>query len=183
MKAVHGGSHPGVGTRNALLSLGDQSYLEIIAPDPAQTAFRFRIDLPSLTEPRLISWAATGENLEAIRRVCESAGYRVLGPEEGARARPDGKKLRWTVLWVRSGFDQPGVEAMPFFITWEEGSIHPSQDSTPGCRLTSFRILHPDPVALHDAMQRFGIQADVERGPQVRLVASLDTPKGKVEIS
>ena len=36
VKAVPGGQHPGGGTRNALIRLGDETYLEIIGPDPDQ---------------------------------------------------------------------------------------------------------------------------------------------------
>src|SRR5215467_8799672 len=59
VRAAFGGVHPGRGTQNALLSLGDLQYLEIIAPDPKQPGVTSRGgDLRGLTEPKLVGWAA-----------------------------------------------------------------------------------------------------------------------------
>src|SRR5512132_1912237 len=84
VKAAVGGSHPGVGTRNALLSLGGRRYLEIIAPDPAQTAFNFRIDLRKLSEPRLITWAAAAKNVEALAKKAREVGLEIFGLQPGS---------------------------------------------------------------------------------------------------
>src|SRR5260221_8026455 len=66
VRATFGGVHPGRGTQNALLSLGEHRYLEIIAPDPQQSlADEHATRLGKLTEPRLIGWAAHPGDLQA----------------------------------------------------------------------------------------------------------------------
>src|ERR1700757_3112813 len=63
VRAVFGGVHPGRGTRNALLSLGERRYLEIIAPDPAQTKVpdygaTLLEMIKASTTPTLVGWSA-----------------------------------------------------------------------------------------------------------------------------
>ena len=183
VKAVIGGSHPGVGTRNALISLGGKQYLEIIAPDPTQTAYNFHIDVRTLSEPRLITWAAMTTDINATARQAREAGHQLFGPRDGSRARPDGKLLQWKTLGVLNKFGQQSFEPIPFFIEWAADSVHPSQDSPTGCALQAFEIEHPDPASLISALKALGIEAEVKQRNNVRLKAMLQTPKGKVELS
>src|SRR5262245_59659552 len=85
VKAAVGGSHPGVGTRNALISLGGKQYLEIIAPDPMQTAYNFHIDVRTLSEPRVITWAALMTDIGATAKQAREHGYQIFGPRDGSR--------------------------------------------------------------------------------------------------
>jgi len=76
VRAAFGGVHPGVGTRNALLSLGERRYLEIIAPDPKQQnvdADRLNV-LKKLESPRLIGWACILATWRRLCRMCASRG-------------------------------------------------------------------------------------------------------------
>jgi hypothetical protein len=182
VKAASGGSHPGVGTCNALLSLGRRQYLEIIAPDPAQSAFHFHLDLRALQEPRLITWAAAA-GLDAVAQAARAAGYSLSGPREGSRIRGDGKTLRWKTLRVLHPWGGNGLDPVPFFIEWAAGSEHPSQDAPRGCELQRFEIEHPDPPAVLQALHSLGIQAAVRPNTVIRLIAALQTPRGRVELS
>jgi hypothetical protein len=183
VKAAIGGSHPGVGTRNALLSLGGRRYLEILAPDPAQSAFNFRIDVRALALPRLITWAAAANDIDAVAKQARAAGFEVFGPQAGSRARPDGKVLKWRTLGVRNDLAGAGIDPIPFFIQWESDSAHPSQDSPKGCEVTAFGIEHPKPAAVNDVLGKLGIEAAVKAGERVALWAMLRTPNGEVKLT
>ena len=185
VKPVMGGSHPGVGTRNALLSLGGRRYLEIIAPDPEQAVYKpvnFQTDLRTLTTPRLFAWAATGDVTafaENLRRTAQP----IAGPIEGSRARPDGTVLQWKTLLVRNRYAVYAAEPIPFFIEWASGSVHPSQDSPKGCELLSLEIEHPDSWGVLNALKSLGIEPKVLYAETARLRATLRTPKGMVELN
>ena len=181
VRAVPGGSHPGRGTRNALLALGARRYLEIIAPDPAQATFNYEPDLRTFKEPHLIAWAAATTDIQAVAAAARSANQQVFGPNDGSRARPDGRMLRWRVLGLRSDLAAGGVNPIPFFIEWAPDSVHPSTDSPTGCDLQTLEITHPKPADVADTLMHVGIRTTVTPG-DVQLKATLQCPKGTVEL-
>jgi len=183
VKAVVGGTHPGVGTRNALLSLGERRYLEIIAPDPTQTAFNFRIDVRRLSEPRLVMWAAGTKDIEAVAQRARAAGFNVFGPQPGSRKRPDGKVLSWKTLGVKSDLAADDVDPIPFFIEWTPTSRHPSEDSPKGCELVALEIAHPKPADVDAVLTKLGIEAKAKARDRALLVATLRTPKGMLKLA
>src|SRR2546428_11150160 len=74
VRATPGGKHTGLGTHNALLSLSDESYMEVIGPDPDQPPppmpRPFGID--ALTAPGLVTWLAKATKL--ARQVEQARG-------------------------------------------------------------------------------------------------------------
>jgi hypothetical protein len=179
VRAAFGGVHPGRGTRNALLSLGAERYLEIIAPDPKQSVQPQFLQLPHLHEPRLIAWAVHTGDIGTLAQRITAAGFSIQGPTDGSRARPDGKLLRWKSF--RLDDDRGGL--LPFFIEWSRDSVHPSVDAPSGCRLTRFFAVSPEPKELAAVCHRLEIEMAVERGEISQLRAHIGGPKGDYELS
>jgi hypothetical protein len=179
VRPAMGGVHPGRGTRNALLGLGKGLYLEVIAPDPAQTGTpTTRAELPAmlkrLTVPTLVDWAVHTLNIEASAERLRKFGVAFHGPTPGSRARPDGKMLHWQTLNLDN--DHDGL--LPFLIEWGANTAHPSVDAPAGCTLESFAVAGFDPGALSAEFQHLGIDVQVEKSGAPHLRANILGPTG-----
>jgi hypothetical protein len=180
VRATAGGRHPGRGTRNALLSLGPGMYLEIIGPDPEQPAPAearpFGID--GLEEPRLVTWAAKGKELEQLASGAARRGVKLGEVTSGSRQRPDGVVLAWRYTDPRTVV-AGGI--VPFFIDWGT-TPHPAATASQGAVLIGLRAEHPDSEHVQVALSTLGLDLRVQQGPRAALIATVSSPRGRVEL-
>lgn len=180
VRASKGGSHVGLGTRNALISFKDESYLELIGPDEKQdepsSPRPFGID--SLSAARLVAWAAKESDLEKRIEIARAGDFEVGRVLSMSRVTPSGERLEWR-LTIRA---TPGGEGLvPFLIDWGN-SPHPSSGAAKGCHLIGLRGEHPDPGSVDLQLTVLGASLPVSKADEVALVATLDTPRGRVEL-
>ena len=177
VKPQFGGVHPGRGTRNALVSLGDGTYLEIIAPDPDQKDARgMGADLATLQRTMPVGWAIGTTDVAALRAQLDRRAFRSSEPEPGNRATPSGAHLSWVTFGV-SGIDD---NVAPFFIQWADPSQHPSHSAPAGCRLRSLSVKTPQPDSLAMLVGQLGLKVTITRNDRATIAVSLDCPKGRI---
>jgi hypothetical protein len=187
VRAAFGGVHPGRGTRNALLSLGERTrlepnprrYLEIIAPDPEQSGAPDHYGLLKLIEPRLVGWAAHPGDLHQFAARLGNRDIAFDGPHPGSRKRPDGRLLQWKTINLRD--DRGGL--LPFFIEWSADSRHPSNDAPRGCHLARFELLTPDPDELRSAEAAMGLGVEIRKSEKARLRATISCARGALVLT
>jgi hypothetical protein len=179
VRAAFGGVHPGRGTQNALLSLGERRYLEIIVPDPGQPNAKnpLVLHLRKLAEPRIVGWAAHPGDLGTFTKKLREGGVIFDGPTPGSRKRPDGQILNWKTINLKD--DRGGM--LPFFIEWGADSKHPSEDAPHGCRLDSFSAVTANRDGLLKVLKTLGLEMPVERGEKEHLLAKVSSSKGTFE--
>ena len=179
VRAAFGGVHPGRGTHNALLSLGERRYLEIMAPDPAQHVTPQIPRILELKEPRIVGWAAHVNDVEKLAEHLRSVNLQFEGPRPGSRQRPDGKTLHWKSLTLKD--DCGGL--LPFFIEWSADSIHPSADAPKGCTLGRFEVASPKTEDLLHAASLVGLDLRVNASNEAYLQATIMGPKGRLTLA
>jgi hypothetical protein len=177
IRAGAGGRHAGVGTHNALLSLGGDAYLEVIAPDPTQPPpARRPFGLDSLNTPGLAGWAVACADIDGTVARARERGYDPGDPLEMERATPDGSLLRWR-LTTR----EFGGGPVPFLISWGT-TPHPARSAPAGLRLVEFRIEHPDPASIMATLAALDVDVPVAKANAAGLVVTVVGPAGTVEL-
>lgn len=173
-----GGRHVRYGTRNALASLGDGSYLEVIGTDsdaPAPDGPR-PFGLDRLAVPRLNAWAFRSDDLGEMIERGHRHGVDLGSAVELGRELPEGRTLRWRLTVPEGGI---GTDLVPFFIDWGS-SPHPSGTAPGGIRLTSLIVGHPDPEWFIGLLEAFDLDYPVIRAAQPTLQAMLSGPAGRL---
>ncbi len=144
-----GGSHEGMGTQNALVSLGE-CYLELLAPDPDQpdpsssgTPRPFGID-EALADGGgamvLVGFAVRpddGETIDDLADEMFDAGHDVGPYVDMSRLTPDGGRLAWRLT-------MPTRRTLPFLIDWGD-TPRPNVTQPGGVELVDVTIVHPRP--------------------------------------
>jgi hypothetical protein len=121
VEPVDGGIHPRFGTRNVILPLAHDRYVEVVEvldhPASDKAPFGQAVRARSENGGGWLGWVVAVDDIKPVE---ERIGRQSV---EGNRHRPDGVELRWRQLGVKGLISDP---QLPFFVQWEDRSLHPS---------------------------------------------------------
>jgi hypothetical protein len=178
-----GGVHKTMGTHNHLMQLGNNSYLEVIAIDPAGTIPDqprwFGLDDSLMREslrqqPRLITWVVNTTDISILN---QSSAFPIGTTTELSR-----NDLRWKIALTEDG-RLLANGCLPYIIQWLS-TPHPSSAMADlDCRLLSLDVHHNRADWLSSMLK--SVAADhlvkihsLPDSESAYLSASLETPSG-----
>ena len=178
VRPIDGGPHPGRGTRNALVSLGEGQYLEILAPDPEQdTPEGLMASFPPDGHDQIFHWAIRSQDLPGVARRATEVGLKPSPVVAASRVQPSGEPLEWDLMAV-GGHGLAGLA--PFFIDWKQ-SIHPSTNApwVGALRAVSFRIPRTSALTYLLDPPAKGVEI-VDGEPEIEV--QFESPEGRITL-
>ena len=184
VRPVDGGLHPRFGTRNVILPLAEDRYIEVVEvldhPSADKAPFGQAVRARSETGGGWMGWVVSVDALAPIEKRLARRSV------EGRRRMPDGREFRWQQIGIKGLMSDP---QLPFFIRWEDGSDHPSTDNHSDVAIESLMVAG-DPERVHEWL---GLPASktssvisfefvAPHGTPGLLAVTLRTPTGLVTI-
>jgi hypothetical protein len=182
---VDGGVHPRFGTRNMVLPLADNTYLEVVEvldhPASDKAPFGQAVRARSALGGGWLGWVVSVDDITTVEQR--------LGRESAAgnRYRPDGTELTWRQIGVNGLISDP---QLPFFIQWvSPAELHPSADADASFSLACLEIAG-DPQRVSEwlgetveaPLEDVKVEWVAQNGTPGILAAQFQTPHGLVRI-
>jgi len=184
VEPVDGGYHPRFGTRNVILPMAHERYVEVVEvldhPASCNAPFGKVVRQRSEVGGGWVGWVVRVDDISKVeRRLKRTAAV-------GFRHRPDGVGLSWKQLGVSGLMADP---QLPFYVEWAANAPHPSSDACTDVTISGLEIAG-DPRRVQEWL---GLPADetstfidftfvAPHGTPGLLAVTFDTPDGKVTI-
>ncbi|MCP5072498.1 MAG: VOC family protein [Rhodobacteraceae bacterium] len=172
-----GGEHPQMGTHNLLTTFADDTYFEIIAPNPSapkpDRPRWFGLDAPP-TPPRL-AWLLRSDDIDATLAKAAKAGVNL-----GTATPLKRDTLNWRFS-LRDDGTLPLDGAAPLIIQWDTPGPHPSNNMADlGLRLDHLAIETPHAETLAVLFEALDLTSPprFQRSENPRITAHLTLPDG-----
>lgn len=169
------------GTHSAIVGLGENMFLEIIAPDPKADPDLLNPELRELVYDRLqtldsltpFRWAIGTSNLERTTKFMRRASSRPSEVMAGSRDRGWGRDLAWT--WVK--VNVPDSHVTPFFVQWDDMTKRPQSRAPEGCTLDELHINSRNYKSLLNLVATMQVAVDLTGSEEDSLSFALDCPR------
>lgn len=184
VEPVDGGIHPRFGTRNVILPLAHDRYVEIVEvldhPASDKAPFGQAVRARSEAGGGWLGWVIAVDDISTVEHR--------IGREavDGNRYRPDGVELKWRQVGVNGLISDP---QLPFFVQWADQTVHPSVGAHTQVTIDGLQIAG-DPERVREWLDlppdRVSTVIDftfvAPHGTPGLLAVTFDTPAGKVTI-
>jgi hypothetical protein len=182
IKPILGGYHKTFGTKNALINLNNQMYLELLAADDSNSDIAqprwMGVDL--LTKNQITRWAVKSNSLDKDSAILKKYNQKMGEIREGSRITADGSLLQWQLIMP---LPAPEVELIPFFLDWSKTEKHPSQLlPNMGCELIAFYATHTNPILAAGILKELESSLEIKTSNEISLKAVIKCPNGILEI-
>nr|WP_238528011.1 VOC family protein [Aquimarina agarivorans] len=179
---IFGGYHKNQGTKNALINLSDECYLEILAIDNTNTSIKpprwMGVDV--LKKNQITRFALKSKALKKESKILKLYDSKMGIISNGLRQTSNGNILKWELTLP---LPKPEVEIFPFLIDWSGSKTHPSlQLPQMDCKLIKFYGTHPNPKKFDRLFEMLDFSIQIKKDKKISLQMILDTPKGLVTL-
>lgn len=176
-----GGYHTNQGTKNAVLNLGNQCYLEIITTDQNNLKIPpprwMGVDL--ISSPKITRWSLKSKNLNRDSIVIKTQNNLMGTIHGGQRKMNDGNLLTWEMILPLA---EPEVEIIPFMTDWQNSDIHPTDSLEKKCQLVELYVSHPTPELIQPTFDELDVNLNISKSEIPSLKIKIQCPNGIIEL-